>query len=44
MDSVNLLDQWDDSGFGLGVIATLETAGIDGGYQTVNMQLTMAIP
>jgi hypothetical protein len=44
MDSVNMLDQWDDSGYGLGVIATLETAGIDGGYQTVNMQLTMAIP
>ncbi len=44
MDSVNLLDQWDDSGFGLGVIATLETAGTEGGYQTVTMQLTMAIP
>ena len=44
MDSVNQLDQWDDSGFGLGVIATLETAGTEGGYQTVSMQLTMAVP
>jgi hypothetical protein len=44
MDSVNLLDQWDSSGFGPGVIATLETAGAEGGYQTVTMQLTMAVP
>jgi hypothetical protein len=44
MDSVNVLDQWDSSGFGLGVIATLETAGTEGGYQTVSMQLTIAVP
>lgn len=44
MDSVNLLDQWDETGYGLGVIATLETGGAEGGFQTVNLQLTMAVP
>lgn len=44
MDSVNALDQWDNTGYGLGVIATLDTMGPEGGYHTVNMQLTMAVP
>jgi len=44
MDSVNLLDQWDDTGYGIGVIATMETAEPEGGYQTVTLQVTMAVP
>lgn len=44
MDALNLLDQWDDTGYGLGVIATLETAEPEGGFQTVTLQVTMAVP
>lgn len=44
MDSINLLDQWDDTGYGIGVIATMETAEPEGGYQTVTLQVTMAVP
>jgi hypothetical protein len=44
MESINLLDQWDDTGFGLGVIATLDSLGSEGGFHTVNMQVTMAVP
>jgi len=44
MDSVNLLDQWDDTGYGIGVIATMETAEPEGGYQTITLQVTMAVP
>lgn len=44
MESVNLLDQWDETGFGLGVIATLDSMGSEGGFHTVNMQVTLAVP
>jgi hypothetical protein len=44
MESVNLLDQWDETGFGVGVIATLEADAPEGGYQTSSMTITMAIP
>lgn len=44
MQSINLLDQWDDTGFGLGVIATLDSLGSEGGFHTVNMQVTLAVP
>lgn len=44
MDSLNSLDQWDDTGYGLGVIATLETAPPEGGFQTVVLNVTMAVP
>ena len=44
MESINLLDQWDDTGYGLGVIATLETAPPEGGYQTTSLQITMSVP
>lgn len=44
MESINLLDQWDETGYGIGVIATLETAGPEGGFQTTNMTVTMAVP
>lgn len=44
MESVNQLDQWDDTGYGVGVIATLEVGPPEGGFQTTDMVLTMAVP
>lgn len=44
MESINLLDQWDETGYGIGVIATLETAAPEGGFQTTTMTVTMAVP
>lgn len=44
MQSINDLDTWDDTGYGLGVIATLATAGPEGGYQTSTLEITMAVP
>jgi hypothetical protein len=44
MESIKLLDMWDDTGYGVGVIATLETSPAEGGFQTVVLQITMAVP
>jgi hypothetical protein len=44
METINQLDQWDDTGFGVGVIATLEASPPEGGFQTTNMVITMAVP
>ena len=44
MESVNQLDQWDDTGYGVGVIATLDVTPPEGGFQTTNMTITMAVP
>lgn len=44
MECVREFDMWDETGYGLGVIATVNVEGPEGGFQTVNMQLTMAIP
>lgn len=44
MESINLLDQWDDAGLGAGVIATLEAESAAGGYQVVTLQITMVVP
>lgn len=44
MESVNQLDQWDETGFGVGVVATLEVSGPEGGFQTTTMTITMAVP
>lgn len=44
MESVNLLDQWDDAGYGAGVVATLEAGAPEGGFQTTTMVVTMAVP
>ena len=44
MQSINELDQWDETGYGVGVIATLEVNPPEGGFQTTNMVLTMAVP
>ena len=44
MQSVNLLDMWDETGYGMGIVATLETSAPEGGFQTVVLQITMAVP
>ena len=44
MQSINLLDIWEEGGYGVGVIATADIPPPEGGFQTVNMQLTMAVP
>lgn len=44
MESINTLDQWEPGSFGVGVIATVDIPPPEGGFQLVNMQLTMAIP
>jgi hypothetical protein len=45
MQSLNLLDQWDDDGlYGPGVIATVTSGETSGGFQSVVMQVTMVIP
>jgi hypothetical protein len=44
MSSINSLDQWDETGFGVGVIATLNVGSPEGGFQTTNLTITMAVP
>lgn len=44
LDSARQLDQWDPANFGLGVIATVETNSPEGGFQTVTMTITVAVP
>ena len=44
MDSAAQLDAWETSGFGLGVIATVQTTAPEGGFQTIALTLTLAIP
>jgi hypothetical protein len=44
MQSVNLLDQWDSSGYGPGVLATVEVGEPEGGLQSTTLQITMAVP
>lgn len=44
MESINLLDQWDDTGYGIGIVATLEAGSPEGGFQTTALTVTMAVP
>jgi hypothetical protein len=44
MESINLIDQWDATGYGVGVIATLEVTTPEGGFQTTDLTITMAVP
>jgi hypothetical protein len=44
MESINQLDQWDETGYGIGVLATLEVSSPEGGFQTTDMVITMAVP
>lgn len=44
MTAINQLDQWDETGYGVGVIATLDAGEPEGGFQTTTLQITMAVP
>jgi hypothetical protein len=44
MESINQLDMWDETGYGVGVIATLDVAPPEGGFQVTTMNVTMAVP
>lgn len=44
MSAVNLLDQWEEGGYGPGVIATLTAQEAQGGFQSTTLQITMAVP
>ncbi len=44
METINQLDQWDETGYGVGVIATLDVSPPEGGFQTTSMTVTMAVP
>lgn len=45
MEVVRELDSWDgDFGYGLGVIATVETPPAEGGFQTTMLTMTSAVP
>ena len=45
LDSAAELDRWEtNGGFGLGVIATVETNSPEGGFQVVTMTITLAVP
>lgn len=45
MESINQFDSWATNGpYGLGVIATVDSAPPEGGYQTTRMTITMAVP
>lgn len=43
MSSMKSFDMWDGV-FGLGVMATLEAADIEGGFQVISLELTLAVP
>jgi len=45
MDSVNVLDVWGEGGtYGLGIISTIDFTPPEGGFQSVTMSVTMAVP
>jgi hypothetical protein len=44
MESIREFDMWDETGYGLGVVATLEIAGPEGGHNTTGLRITMAVP
>jgi len=44
METVREFDMWDDTGYGLGVVAQLQISGPDGGFNTVGLSITIAVP
>lgn len=44
MSSLKEFDMWDDTGYGLGVVATLDVGQPEGGFQTVTLNVTLAVP
>lgn len=44
MELITKLDQWEPGEFGMGVIATVEAATAEGGFETTKMQVTLVVP
>lgn len=44
LDSAAQMDTWETSGFGMGVIATVEVQTPEGGFQNTVLTLTLAVP
>lgn len=44
MESAADMDQWEEGGYGLGVVATVDTLQPEGGFQVVSLTVTVAIP
>lgn len=44
MESAANFDTWEQTGYGMGVIATIQAAAPEGGYQSITLTLTLAIP
>ena len=44
LQSLDLLDMWEEGGYGVGILGTVETPPPEGGFQLVVLQLTIAIP
>jgi hypothetical protein len=38
------LDVWDETSLGMGVIATIDAPTAEGGFQVINMNITMVVP
>jgi hypothetical protein len=44
MESMKVLDPWDETSLGMGVIATIDSPNTEGGFSVVNMQISMVVP
>jgi hypothetical protein len=44
MEGATKFDAWEDAGFGLGVIATVEVRTAEGGFQTAVLTMTAGVP
>lgn len=44
METVREFDMWDETGYGLGVVAQLQISGPEGGFNTVGLSITIAVP
>ena len=44
LDSAAKFDTWEDEGYGIGVIATVDVKAPEGGIQTTSLTVTTAIP
>lgn len=44
MESIKAFDPWDEASIGMGVIATVDSPSIEGGFSVINMQLSMVVP
>jgi|APGre2960657373_1045057.scaffolds.fasta_scaffold08420_5 hypothetical protein len=44
MESAAALDQWEEGGYGMGVIATVDTLQPEGGFQVVTLSCTTSVP